>query len=325
MKDTIYLIKINTTEEFKELCKEHLGAPVLAADLETSGFDFMVDKIGCITLGFNKYEGFYTPWALVDKVALNELFASAKFILGANFKFDVRFLWWNGIPSARIDGDTVQLGHVLNEQRRNGLKTHAFIYSPFGGYDRDLDRYREKTGVENYLLIPEHIMIPYATMDVIVVQWVYEAEQLQLTEVDKKYPNEKNPSWSMRRYYEDIMMPAVNAFAKIEYRGVYINKEALAQSRKEILEEIEEIEAFLRETWNLTTDFDFNSPKVLGTLFENLGFEDFGRAKSGVFLTSDGQLERWAQSGHPEIKKLQKLRSLKTVLKSFIRDRKSVV
>ena len=312
------LVKIESLEDFKLFAKQHMNEEVIAWDLETSGLDFMKCRIGCITFSFDGKTGYFVAWKNVDKRLLNQMLMTCKAQVGANLKFDVRFLWKNGIPAARIDEDTVQLGHLMNEQRFNGLKSHAFYYTPFGGYDRELDRYREKTGVEDFTLIPEHILFPYATMDAVVTYLTYKALLEQVRYIDTTMPNEKDPEWTMERYYREIMMPAVNAFAQIEFRGVYVDKAVLAASRSAILTEISEIENELAAKWGVGSDFDFNSSHALGKLFERLGFEDLGRAKNGDYKTSDHLLELWAKKGHPEIRRMQRLRSLKTILKTFI-------
>lgn len=312
------LVKIESLEDFRTFALQHMDEDIIAWDLETGGLDFMKHKIGCITFSFDGKTGYYVSWKNVDKPLLNMMLARCKKQIGANLKFDVRFLWRNGIPMARIDEDTVQLGHILNEQRFNGLKSHAFYYTPFGGYDRELDRYREKTGITDYTLIPEHIIFPYATMDSIVTYLVYQALIEQVRHIDQTMPNEKDPEWTMERYYREIMMPAVNVFAAIEFKGVYVNRELLAASRLAIQTEIQEIENELGQKWGVSGNFDFNSANELGKLFERLGFEDLGRAKNGTYKTSDALLERWAKRGHPEIKKMQRLRSLNTLLKTFI-------
>jgi DNA polymerase I-like protein with 3'-5' exonuclease and polymerase domains len=335
----IQIVKIETREEFISLARRHRGARKLAWDLETSGLDFMRDRIGCITMSFDGITGYFIPWSIVDKEELDILLQSVEMQIGANLKFDVRFLWRNGLKSARIDNDVVQLGHLLNERRSNSLKTLTFLYTPFGGYDRELDRYREKTGVDSFLDIPEYILMPYATKDSIFTFIVHERLQEQLTFVDERYPNEKLAEWPMRRYYEEIMMPAVNVFAEIEYRGVHVDRSHLLSSRKAMQAEIEVLEKELYVIWNIKEewpkicspadakkgrDFDFNSPKHVGKLFYYLGWPSVGddkvHARTGErwYGTSDFSLERWKQQGHPELKKFQHLRSLKTILKTFI-------
>jgi DNA polymerase I-like protein with 3'-5' exonuclease and polymerase domains len=316
------LIKVETPEDFEIFAKQHMKEKIIAWDLETGGLDFMKHKIGCITFSFDGQTGYYVPWKIVNKKLLNEMLETCDIQVGANLKFDVRFLRRNGIPAARIDEDTVQLGHILNEQRLNGLKPSAYYYTPFGGYDRELDRYREKTGITDFTLIPEHILFPYATMDAIVTYRVFLALLEQLRSVDERMPNEKDPEWTMERYYREVMMPAVRAFAEIEFRGVYTDRAMLAQSRVAMQAEIQQIENELAAVWQCGGDFDFNSSHQLGKLFERLGFEDLGRTKAknglGDYKTSDACLERWAKRGHPEILKLQRLRTLNTLLKTFI-------
>lgn len=312
------LIKIESLEDFQAFAKQHMNEKIISWDLETQGLDFMKCRIGCITFSFDGKTGYFVPWKFVDKRLLNEMLSTCEIQVGANLKFDVRFLWHNGVSAARIDEDTVQLGHLMNEQRLNGLKPSAYYYTPFGGYDRELDRYREKTGITDFTLIPEHILFPYATMDAIVTYLVYTALLEQLTRIDAAMPNEKDPEWTIERYYREIMMPAVNAFAEIEFNGVHINRELLAESRSAMQKEIQEIENELGAQWSVGGDFDFGSTHSLGKLFEQLGFEELGRAKNGDYKTSDACLERWALRGHPEIKKLQRLRTLNTLLKTFI-------
>jgi len=316
--EAIRLIRLETKEDFQHFARQHMNEKVISWDLETQGLSFIDHKIGCITFSFDGQDGYFVPWKIIDKRLLNSMLSSCDVQVGANLKFDIKFLWKNGIPSARVDEDTVQLGHLMNEQRFNGLKSHAFYYTRLGGYDRDLDRYREKTGITDFTLIPEHILFPYATLDAVVTYLTFIALTEQMHEVDIKYPNEKDASWTMERYYRELMMPAVKAFADIEYRGVFVNRETLAASRLAILTEISEIENELATIWDVGLDFDFNSSHALGKLFERLGFEDLGRAKNGDYKTSDDLLERWAKHGHPEIKKMQRLRSLKTLLKTFI-------
>jgi DNA polymerase I-like protein with 3'-5' exonuclease and polymerase domains len=312
------IIVATSEEHATKIMKSLMGSELLAADLETSGLDYIKNRIGCVTLANSIDKGYYLPWEFVNKRVLATLLASVKKLIGANFKFDAKFLRKNGIRQIYIHEDTVQLGHVLNEIRSNSLKTHAWQYTSMGGYDRELDEYKDKTKVDSYLDIEEDILITYATKDPVVTLRSYFAMQTQLDWIDSTYPNEKVPEWTMRRYYEEKMMPAYNTFIDIEYWGMYVEKNRLKKARKDLLSEMEELQDGLAAVWGVPASFDFNSAQKLGELFEKIGFEDLGRNKAGKYLTNDGVLKRWVQLGHPEIKQLQRLRSLKTILKTFV-------
>lgn len=92
---TLNKVFIESKEDFDKLFylpnKDRKGE-VLAWDTETSGLNFMRDRIGCITLSFDGVTGYYIPWQYVDKKKLGEILKNNR-QLGHNLKFDVKFLW----------------------------------------------------------------------------------------------------------------------------------------------------------------------------------------------------------------------------------------
>ncbi len=135
-----------SNEDFPEWVREMLSKNYshMAADTETSGFDFMWNRVGDITFSFDGYTGYHVFFS-EDKIPLlNELFLNHT-IIGANFKFDAKMLWGAGLSEEITWGeDVIKLGHTLNETRRNSLKTLSYLYTPNGGYDKDLDRYKDR-------------------------------------------------------------------------------------------------------------------------------------------------------------------------------------
>ena len=101
---------INTREEFIQFYEDnkHRKGEPLVYDLETSGFDFLHDKIGCISLTFDGKTGYYIRWSAVVVDMLNELLGN-NIQIGANLKFDIKFLWREGVSSARTDEDIVMM------------------------------------------------------------------------------------------------------------------------------------------------------------------------------------------------------------------------
>jgi len=315
--DTVHLIELKTTEQVNDVLKAHKRFSHIAWDLETSGFSHFRDKIGVITFSFDGVTGYIAPWEIIDKNILNDFFKTKKQI-GANLKFDVKFLWRNGVSNARIDEDTLQLGHILNEMRSNSLKTHAYLYTKHGGYESELDDFKSNTNIQDYTKIPFNVLARYATMDAIVTFQVWKKQQEQLAWIDKTFPNEKNSWYTLTSYYEDIMMTSLRAFAKMEYGGMYISMDRLRSARKTLQEKIQTLEGELRTSLGIIGNFDFNSLPTLGVKLQELGWKNHGLSKTGVYLTGEDQLERWAIEGHREAKLLQELRSTNSLLNTFI-------
>jgi DNA polymerase I-like protein with 3'-5' exonuclease and polymerase domains len=312
---------VSSVEEFTSVVydrNKHRKNEVLAWDLETSGLDFLHDRIGCITLTFDGLEGYYVPWKFVDKVLLGKLLAN-NIQLGANLKFDIKFLWQNGVPEARVDEDCNALGHVMDETRANSLKALAYYYSEYGGYDFALDEYKRRTKIDNYLDVPEELLREYAIMDAIVTWRVFARQMRHIKQLDAAYPNEKGTGWTMEDYYRKIRIRAINLYAAYEYRGVYIDVKKLDKVQAMLKEQISQAKLDLAAAFGVPKYFDFGSTTALGRLLEERGWEDLGRSKSGVYSCGDEQLARWKKL-HPEASLIQNFRSLNVFLKTFVGD-----
>lgn len=311
---------ITSKEEFYSLFyepnKDRTGE--MAWDLETGGLDFTKDEIGCITVSFDGVTGYYIPWRFVDKEKLNEMFGRLRSVT-ANGKYDIKYCWREGLTNAKVDEDVCTLGHTLDETRSNSLKTLAFFYSEFGGYERPLDIYKKKVKIDSYLDIDEDILKEYAVMDAIVTFRVWKNMMAHMRELDKKFPSEVNDYTSLETYYYTRRIPANNMYAKIEYRGVYVDKERLDNLRIEIQKDIDELSLKLAESFGVDKDFDWGSNQKLGTLLEQKGWEELGRNKTGEYQVADFQIKRWSKD-HPEAKMLKELKSLNVMMNSFVGD-----
>jgi DNA polymerase I-like protein with 3'-5' exonuclease and polymerase domains len=312
--DKVNLIQIHDSDHFVKILNEHKRYKLICYDLETSGLSHFRDKIGVLTFSFDGETGYIVPWSVLDKQAFNE-FLKDRQQLGANLKFDTKFLWKAGITNASVHEDTHQLGHVLNEIRSNSLKTHSYIYTKHGGYEAELEDFKRNTGIEDYNKIPFEVLAKYATMDAIVTFQVWKKMRAQLAWVDQTFPNEKNDWYTMTNYYEDIMMRSLRAFNRMEYRGIHVNMNRMESARKILNDKIKSIQNKLAETLG---NIDFNSTQALGKRLKEKGWKSYGESKAGFFSTGDEQLEHWVLDGHQEALLLQDLRSSNTLLSTFI-------
>lgn len=154
---TLNKVFIKSSEEFDTLFylpnKDRKGE-LLAWDLETSGLNFMRDRIGCITLSFDGVTGYYIPWEYVDKKKLGEILKNNR-QLGHNLKFDVKFLWKKEKHTNLKEGYLI----VENNDKQYIIPNNAEVITERGvikGRDliesdtiKDFSKFKELEGFDN--------------------------------------------------------------------------------------------------------------------------------------------------------------------------------
>ena len=299
----------------------------VSLDLETTGLDYFKNKIGCITLSFNGKISYYLDWNKIDIEILNN-FLKDRFLIGANLKFDVKFLIHNGVnkESIKIGFDTLQGSHILNEMSSNSLEANAWLYTNYGGYDKGLHDYTKRypSAKKNYMKIPFDIRFPYATMDAISSYQVYKKQQEQMDWIDKQFP--MNNDWSLNRYYKEIVIPNLNTFVDIEMRGIHINKEKLDSVSNEIKNLIQKAKDNIYKEFNTTEKkLDIASGKELGIFLEhNLRWPCIERTKvkENFYLANENCLKKWKNKGYVGADLILKYRELTTLYNTFLGNEK---
>lgn len=297
---------IKSTEEAIELFKKNHGQRYCSFDLETSGLDRSRDVIKCITLAFNKDEGYYINWSLMTdeaKKELSEMMRSCLHRLGVNAKFDIVFLWFNGIDR-RVDvtDDVMLMEHSLCSTRHKGLKSMAYYYTDLGGYDGALDAYKKKTGVSDYSKIPEDILAPYATLDVIVALRCYFACKEAINKFDKEHPSEKpieltGPFYrTVWDWYSKMAMGLYNYICECEFEGTYIDMDVYEKHWQILSEKVADYEEKLRKIFGVDANFNWNS----STQLEKLLVQEKGWpvvTEDGSFKADSDSLFQWKNMG----------------------------
>ena len=145
----------------------------------------------------------------------------------ANGKFDlmwVREKW--GIECTNFTFDTLLVGSLLNENRRNTLNLHAKLFTDFGGYDDKFNATYDKGHMED---VPPEPMRVYAGGDTDACYRVADIMQDELCEQP-----------TLKTFYTTILHPAARAFEKIERRGVLVDQEKLAVLRADLQKVVKE-------------------------------------------------------------------------------------
>jgi DNA polymerase I-like protein with 3'-5' exonuclease and polymerase domains len=264
-----------------------------AVDSETGGFDKLSDPIGDITISFDGWTAYYLAWKNINPGVFHDFLKTHKLIL-ANGKFDFLFFMFHGVEKdIQISWDTMIAGHFLNEMRSNSLKTHAFFYTDYGGYDLELEKYKWKyPGLQSYLQIPDSIRIPYACMDAAIDYQVWQSQVRDM----KKEPE----LWD---YYHKYVIPMLKVTTKMEYNGFDIDWNKVTEVGGYIQENIKNALAEVRKAFK-KPDLNPNKKQELGKYIESLGWPCINRTKSGGYKVSKKEFAEWEKQGHPEVKTL---------------------
>lgn len=322
-------VDVNTLnlEKTSDILKSLINSDILAWDTETTSLHWTTGKLVCITLCNDGKKGYYIPWEHIAKNTENQhllasVFYSCNTMVGANIKFDLHYLLKN-LPGLNLNkikhiDDVGQLSHAINSNRTKSLKPLTYFYTPFGGYDNQLDTYRDQTGIDNYGMIPISILSKYATIDAIVTYRIYVALRKHVQKVDKYFPNEKPIDWTIERWYDDFMMPTYPCFVRMEHRGMMVDKAYLDDVRRRLKERIPIVTQKLCEIWNVPHDFKFGSTLELGRQIQKMGWPAVELSKRGEYATSDDCIQEWKRQGRPGIKELIELRELNSFLGTFV-------
>ena len=307
-------LKVVVVDEPNEFLKQYIGKPMKVAwDLETDGLLYYRCQVICLTMSFEGKTGYYLPWEKIDPIVLTDFF-EGKYQIGANLKFDVKFLRLNGVENVHVDFDTMSAGHVLNEMRSNSLGSHGWIYTYYGGHEVPLLKYmKAHPSIKNYGQVPRSILTDYAVKDAIITYKVYERE-LELLEEDKRL-REGKPN--LYDYFFNEMMPNVNMYIQIEMNGIYMDMQRLDEFSKQLVIKRMELEDIIFA--EVGYKFNIASTQTLARVLEKeLGWKDLGtKSKSGDFLTGSDALDEWEKMGYKLATTLKQWKEVSVFIKTF--------
>jgi len=282
-------------------------------DIETGGFNRLTDEIGCLSVTFDGKTAYFLKWKGVDPDLLWQ-FLKTRYLIGANVKFDILFLMFHGVKEIKASWDTMIVGHFINEMMSASLKAHAWVFTDYGGYDIELEKYKRKYPGCRYIDIPTPILKKYAGMDAICTWLIWKKQR----EILENHPD-------LLAYYERYAIGMLDVFKEMEFRGFPIDwdmvneqstflKQKIAEAEKTVFDAFGIIKT--RENANLLT-----SKKQLGLFLEDRGWECISRVKTrigGYFNVSKNQLNEWKKKGHKEAELILEYNKWTAVYNTFI-------
>jgi DNA polymerase I-like protein with 3'-5' exonuclease and polymerase domains/uracil-DNA glycosylase len=248
---------LNTLAKVKRVIDVFAEMERFTFDIETTGLDpFAVDppaKVVTINLTYEAQTGFVipidhheAPWTPEERDTvvewLRELLENPGPRKGAhNGKFDWKYLRQVlDITVANYCFDTMYAHYVAvtEEPGTHGLKSLAWEFTDMGGYDDPLEEYKAEhpEAETNYDLIPLELLAKYGAGDSDCTIRLWDSFE-PIIVADEGLSN----------VFNNILMPAAIALAKIELRGVYIDPDHLAYCQTEFPRLMGEIKEQLRD------------------------------------------------------------------------------
>lgn len=254
---------------------------VIAIDTESSGLNYFVDELYSIQFSINNNSSHFCFFNEIDSSLLNQLFENTNItFVFHNAQHDLRFLKQNKITSARCDFDTMLAAHILNENSPNGLKPLTWMYTQYGGYEKEVKQYLSQNNIKNFKKIPIKILLKYACYDSMITFQLYEYfnRRLELEDPDVKH-----------NFY-NYVMPAVEMIHNVEMTGVQLDFTYLKKYTDTLKIKALEIENELYAIAGYK--FNLNSGKELSKVLRNLpDFKVLTDETGKPLLTKNGDLK----------------------------------
>jgi DNA polymerase-1 len=229
----VQVARVDTLDKLRKLGT--LAGPLISVDIETSGFDYLHDRVLCISIGWeNKAvvingDLLYGNTAAEAVALLNDLFRDRKGVLH-NANFDLKFLRNLGVTTITVAHDTMLLSYVLDERRGvHGLKELAKTYCRAPEYDQELRTYLPSRAT-SFSVIPKEVLFKYAALD------AYYTSQLLPLLQEKLDP-------TLEQLYTDILLPSQRTLLLMEERGIYVDKDYAVRLRGWYAEQVKSLEA----------------------------------------------------------------------------------
>ncbi|RKF07262.1 DNA polymerase I [Oceaniradius stylonematis] len=304
------------------------AAGVVAFDTETDSLDAMQATLVGFSLSHAEGEAAYVPLAhrqgeddllgeggLVDgQIGLDEALSRLKalledpsiLIVGQNIKYDLQVMARHDISIAAFD-DTMLISYALD----GGNNSHH-------GMDALAERwlghtpiaYKDVAGTGKKALTFDRVALDAATR--------YAAEDADITLRLWRVLKPRLVAEGLVSVYERLERPLIAVLARMERRGISVDRQILSRLSGEFAQKAAGIEAEIHELAG--ESFNIGSPKQLGEiLFGKMSLPGGSKTKTGQWSTSAQVLEDLAAEGHELPRRIVDWRQL-TKLKSTYTD-----
>lgn len=303
-------------------------AGVVAVDTETSALDAMAADLVGVSLAVRPGRACYIPLAhrsegaadlfggnelLAGQIPVREAIAHLKPLLedrsilkiGQNMKYDWNVLKRHGIEVSPFD-DTMLLSYVLDA----GRGSHGMDELSKRHLGHETIPFAEVAGSGKNFIGFARVPLDKATS--------YAAEDADVTLRLWQVLKPRIVAEQMTNAYETLERPLVEVLARMERRGISIDRQILSRLSGEFAQTMARLESEIHGLAGET--FNLGSPKQLGDLlFGKMGLPGAKKTATGAWATGAQILEELADQGHELPKQILNWRQL-SKLKSTYTD-----
>ena len=317
---------VRTMEALNRWIETARDGGILAVDTETTSLDPMQAELVGISLATAPGKACYIPLAHTDGTGdllgggrsadqleetdvlrlLKPVFEDPSILkIGQNMKYDWLIFAERNIELAPFD-DTMLLSYVLDA----GLGGHGMDELSKRWLGHECISYKSLTGAGKSKITFEQVDIAKATE--------YAAEDADVTYRLWQVLKPRLAAESLASVYERLERPLADVLAKMEQRGISVDRQILSRLSGELGQAAARVE---QEVYELAGEnFNIGSPKQLGDiLFGKLNLPGASKTKTGQWSTSAQVLDDLAAEGHELPRKIVGWRQL-TKLKSTYTD-----
>jgi DNA polymerase-1 len=300
-------------------------AGAVALDTETSALDPMQADLVGVSLAVAPGKACYIPLQhrggtdlfgggmLEGQIPVEQAIAALKPLLadpgvlkiGQNLKYDLVLLKRYGIDVAPIE-DTMLISYALDAGNNNhGMDRLSELH-----LGHETITFAQVVGTGKAQVSFDRVALDKATD--------YAAEDADVTLRLWRVLKPRLVAEGRTTVYETLERPLVDVLAKMEARGISIDRQILSRLSGEFAQSLARLEDEIYEIAG--EKFTIGSPKQLGDiLFGKMGLSGAKKTATGQWATGAGVLEELAEQGHPLPSKILEWRQL-AKLKSTYTD-----
>jgi DNA polymerase-1 len=317
---------ITTLEALDAFIAASREAGVVGIDTETNSLDPMSADLVGFSLAYAPDAACYVPLAhrageagLFDsgmvegQVPMREALERLKSLtedpgvlkVGQNLKFDMLVLSRYGLGLAPYD-DTMLMSYALDAGRgQNGMDALSLKHLGHEAISFD-----SVTGTGKARVTFDRVPLDQAT--------AYAAEDADVTLRLWRVLKPRLAAEAKSTVYETLERPLVEVLARMERRGILVDRQVLSRLSGDFAQVAARVEAEIQELAG--EPLNPGSPKQLGDiLFGKMGLPGGTKTKTGAWSTAAGVLEELAEEGHALPRKIIDWRTV-TKLKSTYTD-----